>query len=93
MPFVTTPERFGIEKGILLGIECLLRNKFGKEGVQLLPEIRALEDPDKYLGLIEPIFKAATLEEARRACAAAAASPEPPKKKARRKRSKSKEEQ
>jgi hypothetical protein len=86
MPFVTTPERFGIEKGILLSIETLLRTTFGEEGVQLLPEIRALDDPEKYLAVLQRIPKAASVEEVRRACAAAAAPTEPPKKKARRKR-------
>jgi hypothetical protein len=86
MPFVTTPERFGIEKGILLATESALRVKFGDEGVQLLQAIKDLDDPDKYLAMHEVVCKAATLEEVRRACATAAAPPEPPKKKARRKR-------
>jgi hypothetical protein len=86
MPFVTTPERFGFEKGLLRAIETLLRMTFGDEGVQLLPEIRALDDPEKYLAVLQRIPKAASVEEVRRACAAAATPPEPPKKKARRKR-------
>ena len=86
MPFVTTPERFGIEKGILLATESLLRVKFGDEGVRLLPAIKDLDDPDKYFAMFQVICKAATLDEVRRACAAAAAPPEPPKKSARRKR-------
>src|SRR5205823_3709920 len=43
MPFITTPERFGIEKGILLAVENALRAKFGPEGVQLLNDIIALD--------------------------------------------------
>ncbi len=86
MPFVTTPERLGIKKGILLSIETLLRTSFGEEGAQLVPEIRALGDTDKYLALLQCIPKAASVEEVRRARAQAAAPPEPPKKKARRRR-------
>jgi hypothetical protein len=86
MPFVTTPERFGIRKGMLLAIETLLRAKFGDEGVQLLPAISDLKNADKYLAMLDVIFKAATLEEIRRACAAAAAPAAPHKKKGRRKR-------
>jgi hypothetical protein len=86
MPFVTTPERFGIRKGMLLMLEKLLRSRFGEEGVQLLPAISDLENADKILAMHDAILKAATLEDIRRACAAAAAPPEPPKKKARRKR-------
>ncbi len=86
MPFVTTPERFGIRKGMLLTIEDALRVKFGEEGLQLLPAISDLKNADKYLAMHNSILKAATLEEVRRACATAAAPPEPPKKKARRKR-------
>ena len=86
MPFVTTPERFGMEKGFLLVVEDLLRDKFGEEGVQLLPEIIALDDPDKFRAMTLSISKATTLEEVRRACGAAATPPEPAKKKARRKR-------
>jgi hypothetical protein len=33
MPFVTTPERIGIKRGLLRGIEHLLRVKFGDESV------------------------------------------------------------
>jgi hypothetical protein len=86
MPFVTTPERFGIRQGLLLAIEDLLRAKFGEEGVQLLPEIKVLGDADKFRALFGTIIKADTLAEVRQACAAAAAPPEPPKKTTRRKR-------
>jgi hypothetical protein len=89
MPFVTTPERFGIRKGMLMAVEHALRIKFGEEGLQLLPAISDLDHADKILALHETICKAATLDEVRRACAPVAAPPEPHKKKARRKRQKS----
>ncbi len=87
MPFITTPERFGIKAGMLRLIENLLRNKFGAEGAKLMPEIDTLEDADKFAAMHETIFKAATVDEVRRACAAAAAPPEPRKKSPRRKSS------
>ena len=42
MPFVTTPERIGIKRGMLQLIEDLLHARFGVEGPNLLPEIRDL---------------------------------------------------
>ncbi len=86
VPFITTPERYGIRKGMLLMLENLLRAKFGEEGVQLLPEIEALDDADKYLLMHDAVFKAANLEEIRRAIGVAAAPPKPTSKKPRRKR-------
>jgi hypothetical protein len=81
MPFITTPERVGIRKGMLLMIEGALRAKFGEEGVRLVPEIEALYDADKYLAVMQTIATATTLEEVRSACAKAAAPEEKPKKK------------
>ncbi len=70
MPFITTPERYGIRKGMLMTIERLLLAKFGEEGVQLLPEIEALDDADKYLLMHDAVFTAANLEEIHRAIGA-----------------------
>jgi hypothetical protein len=78
--------RFAIEKGMLIMIEDLLRIRLGDEGPKLLPEITALDDPDKYRAMLATISKAASVEEVRLACAAAAAAPEPAKKKTRGKR-------
>ncbi len=84
VPFVTTPERIGIKRVQLTMLEKLLRHNFGEEGVQLLPEIKALEDIDKYLAVYLVLVEATDLAEVRRAIATAAA---PPKKKtAKRKR-------
>ncbi len=58
MPFIGTPERVGIRRGMLLVIESMLRDIFGEEGVQLLPEIKNLEDADKYLLMLEATLKA-----------------------------------
>jgi hypothetical protein len=44
MPFITTAERVGMEKGLLEGLEICLRMKFGAEGLELMPELRAVRD-------------------------------------------------
>jgi hypothetical protein len=54
-------------------LEDLLRDKFGDEGVQLMPAIEALNDGEKYLALNRAIAAATTLDEVRRACAPASA--------------------
>ena len=69
MPYVTSAERIGIEKGLreglLIGIEQVLKLKFGAAGEELLPEIRQIGD----LGLIREISgrlpTAATTDEVR----------------------------
>jgi hypothetical protein len=66
MPFITTPERLGLEKGLLLGIEACLKVKFGPEGLKLLPEIRQLEDVPLLQTVLEAIETAPTPEELRR---------------------------
>jgi hypothetical protein len=86
MPFYTTPERFGMRKGMLQMLEKLLQGKFGDESKQLMSEIAALDDADKYLTLGQSIATATTLDEVRQACKTAAAPPEPPSKSAQRKR-------
>src|SRR5262249_17418916 len=72
VPFVTTPERYGIKQGLLRAIESFLQARFGEEGVQLMPEIRALNDADKFQALSAAIATAITLDQVRRACAKAA---------------------
>src|SRR5438477_9542496 len=56
MPYVTSFERLGIEKGrtqgrqeglregLLTGIEALLRSRFGERGVPLLAELSQVQD-------------------------------------------------
>jgi hypothetical protein len=85
MPFIPLPERIGIKRGLLLAIEQALRTRFGEAGLTLLPEIRALEDADKYLAVNQTVWDATTLDEVRQACAAAAVPPEPVKKSRRKK--------
>jgi hypothetical protein len=59
MPYVTSVERIGIQKGLKQGqlesIEDLLRDKFGEAGLALLPEIKALDDAEKYRAIVRAI--------------------------------------
>jgi hypothetical protein len=66
-------EVLGIKKGMLRGIESVLRIKFGEQGIGLLPLIAALDDADKFLAVHTAILRADRLEEIRRACTAVAA--------------------
>ncbi|HEV3255256.1 MAG TPA: hypothetical protein VG013_00115 [Gemmataceae bacterium] len=66
MPFLTTPERLGLKKGLLQGIEVSLEVKFGAEGLRLLPEIRQLYDHEVLQAVLEAIKTAATPEDLRR---------------------------
>jgi hypothetical protein len=81
MPFVTTPERVSIRKGMRRAIEVALRAKFGEEGVGLMSEVNVIYDDEKLLALQQSIVTADSLEEVRRACAEAVAPTPPPKKK------------
>jgi hypothetical protein len=66
MPFITTPERIGMEKGLLEGIEVSLDVKFGAEGLALLPEIRELHGHEVLRAILQTIRKASRLDEVRR---------------------------
>jgi hypothetical protein len=58
MPFMDIFERTAMEKGLLRGIEALLRVKFGAAGLELMPEIREIRDHvllDKILDRIETV--------------------------------------
>jgi hypothetical protein len=69
MPYYTTWERVAM----LRMLEDLLRDKFGDEGVNLMPAIEELNDGEKYMALNRAIAAATTLDEVRRACAPASA--------------------
>jgi hypothetical protein len=66
MPFMTRPERLGLQKGLLRGIELCLKIKFGAAGLELLPEIRQLGDVSKLEAVLPAIETAASPEEVRR---------------------------
>ena len=66
MPYITTPERIGLEQGLIRGIDVALRLKFKDAGRQLLPEIRLIQDKDKLETILDSIESAATLDELRK---------------------------
>jgi hypothetical protein len=66
MPFITTPERIGLEKGYFKGIEVALRLKFGDEGLALLSEIRELHGHELLEAVLEAIPAASSPDEVRR---------------------------
>jgi hypothetical protein len=65
VPYLTSFERFALEKGLLEGIEAVLEVKFGAAGLELLPEIRKLEDVDKIRAVLHASKTATTLDEVR----------------------------
>jgi hypothetical protein len=66
MPFITIAERVGMEKDLLLGIEACLEVKFGDAGLELMPELRELQDHELLRAVLKAIPKAASLDELRR---------------------------
>jgi hypothetical protein len=74
MPFITIAERVGIEKGkeqgllegLLQGIETCLELKFGAEGLELMPELRAIPDHELLGAVLRAIPAAASPEALRR---------------------------
>jgi hypothetical protein len=65
MPYVTSIERSGITKGLLIGIEDLLDLRFGAAGLALLPEIRAIQDIETLTAVSKAIKKVSTPDELR----------------------------
>jgi hypothetical protein len=74
MPYITSIERIGIQKGIQQGIrqglleaiELGLRLKFGDEGLKILPEISEIEDVEQLKAIISGLLTTVnTLEELR----------------------------
>lgn len=77
MPYITSVERIGIQKGIeqsqqqmrqilLESIELGLELKFGSEGLSLLPEISLLEDVEQLRAIQAGLRTVSTVEELRR---------------------------
>ncbi len=73
MPYITSVERRGIEKGkkegatggLLKGIETSLEIKFGAEGLEIFPEISQIQDVDVLEAILTGIKTKNTLEELR----------------------------
>jgi hypothetical protein len=66
MPFMTTPERIGQERGLTKGIEVALEVKFGEDGLRLMPEIRDIHDHEKLERMLRAIRTASSTEDLRR---------------------------
>ena len=70
MPFITITERMakeeGLLEGILQGIETCLRMKFGAEGLDLMPELREIQDHKLLRKLLNAIETAASPDDLRR---------------------------
>lgn len=69
MPYITSVERIGIQKGIrqglLKGIELGLRLKFGSEGLGILPEISSLQDVNLLEAIVSRLETVSTVDELR----------------------------
>jgi hypothetical protein len=69
MPYITSIEQIGIEKGLQQGlqqaIEVGLELKFGEEGLTLLDHIRPIADVAHLRAILDTIREAATLDEVR----------------------------
>jgi hypothetical protein len=66
MPFVNSFEQVGREKGLLRGIEAILRVRFGAEGLELMPEIRQIQDHVLLDKVLDRAETAGDLNEVRR---------------------------
>jgi hypothetical protein len=73
MPYITSIERSGIEKGrreglqegLQEGIAAALAAKFGAAGKRLMPRVRAIHDVEQLRALLQAIPDAAGLQEIR----------------------------
>jgi hypothetical protein len=73
MPYIPHIQRIwreeGLHEGLLKGIELGLKLRFGAAGLELLPEIRQLEEHEKLEAVLEAIETAGNPDELRRAWA------------------------
>ncbi|HVS35254.1 MAG TPA: hypothetical protein VMS17_06700 [Gemmataceae bacterium] len=66
MPFVTTPERVGLRRGLRKGIEAVLRMRFGEEGLKLMPAIHDIHEEEQLEAVLKALETAASPDEVRR---------------------------
>jgi hypothetical protein len=66
MPFITTPERVGLRRGLREGIQLGLESRFGTEGVKLMPAIENIHNDDQLRAILKALNSAMNLEEVRR---------------------------
>ena len=69
MPYITSVERIGIQKGmregLIEGISVGLRLKFGEEGLSLLPEISEIQDVEQLRAILAGLAEVNALSELR----------------------------
>jgi hypothetical protein len=80
VPYITSVERHGIERGkregllegkregLIEGITICLKLRFGAEGTQLLPAIQGLTDVERLGAILRAMETATSLDEVRRLC-------------------------
>jgi hypothetical protein len=66
MPFISIAERMTLVKGLLEGIEVALDVKFGAEGLELMPDLREIRDPELLRKVLAGIKAAESPEDVRR---------------------------
>jgi len=66
MPYVTSIERLARGEGLCMGIESLLRVRFGEEGLKLMPEIREIYEDEKLEAVLKALETATSPDEVRR---------------------------
>ncbi|HEY9873784.1 MAG TPA: hypothetical protein V6D12_10125 [Candidatus Obscuribacterales bacterium] len=69
MPYITSVERIGIQKGmregLIEGVSVGLRLKFGEEGLSLLPEISEIQDVEQLRAILAGLAEVNALSELR----------------------------
>ena len=71
MPYVSSIERYGLEKGrkegrgigLLEGIELVLECKFGPEGLKLFPKFKAIKEYSQLRKLKQRLRKAESVDD------------------------------
>lgn len=81
VPFITTPERFGILKGLRRAIEMFVRDRFGEDTIPLLEPLSRVYEADQLEKAAKAIYRATTPEEVGSICQKAAAPPAPRRRK------------
>jgi hypothetical protein len=66
MRFISIAERMTLVEGLLEGIESLLRVRFGVEGLELMPELRQIRDPELLRKILHRAETAASPADLRR---------------------------
>ena len=65
MPFVTSIERSGRCRGLRMGIESVLRVRFGEEGLKLMPELQKIYEEEQLQAILKALETAASPDDVR----------------------------